>query len=146
MTVEIGNFVFTPTPVKVAVCDSVVWKNTHNQAHTSTGNGDKSWNTGNIAPGASAPRSSSTRRARSPTCAPPPLHARRRAGLVTSAVPSIYPTPSPTTGGTGVQTSAKELRQMASDVDDMHHEAMRDFKEEAAELHLDVSRSPAVPS
>ena len=54
MTVEIGNFVFNPTPVTVAVCDSVVWKNTHNQAHTSTGNGDKSWNTGNIAPGASA--------------------------------------------------------------------------------------------
>ena len=39
-----------------------------------------------------------------------------------------------------MQTSAKELRQMASDVDDMHHEAMRDFKEEAAELHLDVAQ------
>jgi hypothetical protein len=42
-----------------------------------------------------------------------------------------------------VQISAKELRQMASDVDDMHHEAMRDFKEEAAELHLSAVRSPA---
>lgn len=37
--------------------------------------------------------------------------------------------------------SAKELRQMASDVDDMHHEAMRDFKEHAAELHLSAARS-----
>lgn len=39
-----------------------------------------------------------------------------------------------------MQISAKELRQMASDVDDMHHEAMRDFTEEAAELHLTVAR------
>ncbi len=39
-----------------------------------------------------------------------------------------------------MQISAKELRQMASDVDDMHHEAMRDFKEEAGELHLAASR------
>jgi hypothetical protein len=39
-----------------------------------------------------------------------------------------------------VQISAKELRQMASDVDDMHHEAMRDFREEAAELHLTAAR------
>jgi Ferritin-like domain len=39
-----------------------------------------------------------------------------------------------------VQISAKELRQMASDVDDMHHEAMRDFSEEAAELHLSTAR------
>jgi len=29
---------------------------------------------------------------------------------------------------------------MASDVDDMHHEAMRDFTEEAAELHLSTAR------
>jgi len=40
-----------------------------------------------------------------------------------------------------VQISAKELRQMASDVDDMHHEAMRSFKEESAELHLQAARS-----
>lgn len=39
-----------------------------------------------------------------------------------------------------MQISAKELRQMASDVDDMHHEAMRDFKEEAADLHLSSVR------
>jgi hypothetical protein len=40
-----------------------------------------------------------------------------------------------------VQISAKQLRQMASDVDDMHHEAMRDFKEEVAEVHLTAARS-----
>jgi len=39
-----------------------------------------------------------------------------------------------------VQISAKELRHLASDVDDMHHEAMRTFKEETAELHLDAVR------
>jgi hypothetical protein len=44
------------------------------------------------------------------------------------------------TGGTGVQITAKELRHLASDVDDMHRDAMRTFAEEAAELHLDASR------
>jgi hypothetical protein len=44
------------------------------------------------------------------------------------------------TGGTGVQITAKELRHLASDVDDMHHDAMRTFAEEAAELHLDAAR------
>ncbi len=39
-----------------------------------------------------------------------------------------------------MQISPKQLRRMASDVDDMHHEAMRDFREETAELHLDVAR------
>ncbi len=39
-----------------------------------------------------------------------------------------------------MQISAKELRHLASDVDDMHHEAMRTFKEEASELHLDAAR------
>ncbi len=39
-----------------------------------------------------------------------------------------------------MQISAKELRHLASDVDDMHHEAMRDFKEEASDLHLDATR------
>jgi hypothetical protein len=39
-----------------------------------------------------------------------------------------------------VQISAKELRHLASDVDDMHHEAMRSFKEEASELHLSAAR------
>ncbi len=40
-----------------------------------------------------------------------------------------------------MQISAKELRHLANDVDDMHHEAMRTFKEEAAELHLDATRA-----
>lgn len=39
-----------------------------------------------------------------------------------------------------MQISAKELRHMASDVDDMHHEAMRTFAEEASEAHLDATR------
>ena len=39
-----------------------------------------------------------------------------------------------------MQLSAKELRHLASDVDDQHHEAMRTFKEEAAELHLHAAR------
>jgi rubrerythrin len=39
-----------------------------------------------------------------------------------------------------VEISSKELRHMASDVDDMHHEAMRTFAEETAELHLTAAR------
>ena len=39
-----------------------------------------------------------------------------------------------------MQISAKELRHLASDVDDMHHEAMRTFKEETAELHLQAAK------
>jgi rubrerythrin len=39
-----------------------------------------------------------------------------------------------------VQISAKELRHLASDVDDMHREAMSTFKEEAAELHFESAR------
>jgi plastocyanin len=54
VTVEIGDFKFDPTPVKVKTCDSVVWKNVHTQAHTSSGDGDKSWNTGNIQAGESS--------------------------------------------------------------------------------------------
>lgn len=38
-----------------------------------------------------------------------------------------------------MEISAKELRQMAGAVDERHHEAMRTFKEETAELHLDVT-------
>jgi rubrerythrin len=35
-----------------------------------------------------------------------------------------------------VRITARELRHLASDVDDMHRESMSSFKEEAAELHL----------
>ena len=52
--VEIGDFLFDPTPVQVEACDSVVWHNGHTQAHTSTGDGDQAWNTGNIQPDASS--------------------------------------------------------------------------------------------
>jgi rubrerythrin len=38
-----------------------------------------------------------------------------------------------------VEISAKELRDLANDVDDQHHEAMRSFREEAADLHLAAS-------
>lgn len=51
VTVEIPEFVFDPTPVEIDACDSVVWSNTHDQAHTSTGKGDKAWSTDNIAAG-----------------------------------------------------------------------------------------------
>jgi plastocyanin len=54
VTVEIGDFVFEPATVTVGACDEIVWSNVHNQAHTSTGNGDVSWSTGNLAPGAEA--------------------------------------------------------------------------------------------
>lgn len=37
--------------------------------------------------------------------------------------------------------SDHELRHLAHDVDDMHHEAMRNFAPEAAELHLGARRS-----
>ena len=54
VTVEIPEFNFEPTPVEIAACDEVVWQNTHNQAHTSTSNGDLSWSTGNIKPDATS--------------------------------------------------------------------------------------------
>jgi hypothetical protein len=40
-----------------------------------------------------------------------------------------------------VEISHSELRQMASTVDDMHHEAMESFAEETAELHFDAAGS-----
>jgi len=54
VTVEIPEFAFSPDPVQISACDSVIWENTHDQAHTSTGKGDQAWSTGNIAPGAAA--------------------------------------------------------------------------------------------
>lgn len=51
ITVEIGDFEFNPDPVRVNACDEIVWSNTHDQSHTSTGNGDVSWSTGNITAG-----------------------------------------------------------------------------------------------
>lgn len=48
VTVEIPEFAFEPDPIEISTCDEVVWKNTHDQPHTSTGNGDQSWSTGNL--------------------------------------------------------------------------------------------------
>jgi hypothetical protein len=39
-----------------------------------------------------------------------------------------------------VEISAKQLRQMASDVDDLHHQAMRDFAEATSEVHHQVAQ------
>lgn len=52
VTVEIPEFAFAPDPVEISACDSVVWSNTHSQPHTSTGDGEQSWTTGNIDAGA----------------------------------------------------------------------------------------------
>jgi plastocyanin len=54
VTVEIPEFAFDPTPVEIEPCDSVVWENTHDQAHTSTGKGDKAWSTGNLTAGSTS--------------------------------------------------------------------------------------------
>ena len=54
VTVEIGDFLFDPTPVEVGRCDEVVWHNGHSQPHTSTGNATQRWNTGNLAPDATS--------------------------------------------------------------------------------------------
>lgn len=54
VTVEIPAFEFSPDPVQISVGDSIVWSNTHNQPHTSTGNGDFQWDTGSIAGGEAA--------------------------------------------------------------------------------------------
>jgi Ferritin-like domain len=37
--------------------------------------------------------------------------------------------------------SYRDLHRLAADVDDLHHDQMRTFQEEAADLHLDVARS-----
>ena len=37
--------------------------------------------------------------------------------------------------------SARQLRQYVADVDDFHHQQMRSFAEESADLHLDATRS-----
>ena len=51
VVVEIPDFTFQPDPVTVDRCDDVVWLNAHDQAHTSTGDGEQRWSTGNLAPG-----------------------------------------------------------------------------------------------
>ena len=40
-----------------------------------------------------------------------------------------------------MEISSNELRDMARDVDDLHHDAMRSFREETGDLHLSAARS-----
>ena len=54
VTVEIGDFDYAPTPVEIEACDSVVWTNAHDQAHTATASSDDEWTTGNLQPGESS--------------------------------------------------------------------------------------------
>ena len=51
VAVAIPEFSFDPDPVSVAAGCEVVWENTHDQPHTSTGDGEQTWKTGNVAPG-----------------------------------------------------------------------------------------------
>ena len=37
--------------------------------------------------------------------------------------------------------SSRQLRALASDVDDLHHDGMRAFREQSAEIHLDAYRA-----
>lgn len=53
VTVDIPEFAFEPDPVEIKACDSIVWSNSHSQPHTSTGNGEQTWSTGNIDSGES---------------------------------------------------------------------------------------------
>ena len=47
---------YTPNPISVGVGGSVTWTNNDTITHTATGN-DNSWNSGNIAPGATFTKS-----------------------------------------------------------------------------------------
>jgi plastocyanin len=51
VTVSIGDFRFEPATIAVHRCDRVVWENDHDQAHTSTGQGDQTWSSGSLEPG-----------------------------------------------------------------------------------------------
>jgi plastocyanin len=54
-TVSVGEYFFSPTPLKVAEGGSVSWHNGGGVTHTSTQNSPLSlWNTGNIAPGSTS--------------------------------------------------------------------------------------------
>ncbi len=51
-TVAIVNFAFGPSSIAVAKGTTITWQNSDNVSHTATGNSG-TWDTGNIAPGAS---------------------------------------------------------------------------------------------
>lgn len=54
LVVTIPEFKFVPNPITVKKCDSIVWENKHNQAHTATGTGDYKFATGIIDPGSTS--------------------------------------------------------------------------------------------
>src|SRR5262245_40166892 len=49
------NTAYAPNPISIAAGDTITWTNNDTEAHTSVGD-DGSWNSGNIAPGASFSR------------------------------------------------------------------------------------------
>jgi plastocyanin len=53
-TVIIDNFAFSPATVTIQVGDTVTWSNMDDTAHTATAD-DASWDSGNLAPGATFP-------------------------------------------------------------------------------------------
>jgi plastocyanin len=54
VVVSIADFAFSPDVVTVPAGCDVVWRNDHDQAHTSSGSGAQRWSTGSIDPGATS--------------------------------------------------------------------------------------------
>ena len=69
---------FAPNPITVGVGGSVTWTNNDNTSHNATAN-DGTWNSGNIAPGASFTRSF-------PTAGSFPYHCTSHPGMVATVV------------------------------------------------------------
>jgi len=69
---------FAPNPITVGVGGSVTWTNNDNTSHNATAN-DGTWNSGNIAPGASFTRSF-------PTAGSFPYHCTIHPGMVATVV------------------------------------------------------------
>ena len=69
---------FAPNPITVGVGGSVTWTNNDNTSHNATAN-DGTWNSGNIAPGASFTRSF-------PTVGSFPYHCTIHPGMVATVV------------------------------------------------------------
>jgi plastocyanin len=70
-SVAIADFLFTPSTVTVTVGDTVTWTNSGAIVHTATATGG-SWDTGDIAPGASAAITFSTAGTFAYICTPHP--------------------------------------------------------------------------
>lgn len=69
---------YAPNPITVGIGGSVTWTNNDNTSHTATAN-DATWNSGNIAPGASFTRSF-------PTAGSFPYHCTIHPGMVGTVV------------------------------------------------------------